>query len=345
MDVLLLGPIEARLDGRTIPLGAHKQRALLALLALHVNQPVSSERIVAGLWGEEPPHTAPKMVQNYVSQLRRLLPADGTAIVTRGGGYELRTPADAVDAARFERLIAEQRPREALALWRGDPLGDVIDEPFAAVEARRLEELRLRAMEQAVDADLADGRHAEALGRLEPLVAEHPLRERLQAQRMLALYRAGRQAEALEAYRAARHELVERMGVEPCVELRRLHDAILHQDAALAAPRRRRRPVARTRREPPPPAPRRARRRRPRAAAVAAVAVVCALLALGVARVARGHDRGAGIEVGAPAPRLAHARLAHAGFAQGLPAVTGAPARDVRVPILKAMLLEDARAR
>src|SRR4051812_35538813 len=201
MDVLLLGPIEARLDGRTIPLGAHRQRALLALLALHANTALSSDRIVEELWGEEPPVTAAKMVQLYVSHLRRLLPGDATAIITRGGGYELRLPEDAVDALRFERLIAEHRPREALELWRGEALGDLRDEPFAAMEGRRLEELRLRAVEQVIEEDLAAGRHADVLGGLELLVAQPPLRERLQSQRMLALYRAGRQAEALDAYR------------------------------------------------------------------------------------------------------------------------------------------------
>jgi DNA-binding SARP family transcriptional activator len=338
MDVLLLGPIEARLDGRTLPLGAHKQRALLALLALHANQPVSSQRLVAGLWGDEPPHTAPKMVQNYVSKLRRVLAEDGGAVIlTRGGGYELHLPDDAVDALRFERLVAQQRPREALALWRGDALGDVIGEPFAAVEARRLHDLRLHATEQALDQDLAEGRHDEALGELELLVAEHPLRERLQAQRMLALYRAGRQAEALDAYRAARHELVERMGVEPCQELRHLHDAILHQDAALAAPLRRRQVPAHAPRATA-PAVRAARRHARRPAVLAAAVVVFALLAFGLTRVAEGQEGRAMVE----------ARPAAVPPAPATPLVPGAPrlltaasGRVVRVRMLEGVVLLD----
>jgi DNA-binding SARP family transcriptional activator len=165
MDVLLLGPIEARLDGRTIPLGAHKQRALLALLALHANRPVSSERIIEGLWGEEPPPSAGKMVQLYVSRLRRALPGDGATIVTRDGGYELCLPDEAVDAARFGRLVAEDRPREALALWRGEALADVRTEPFADLEARRLDELRVHAVERAIEEDLG----ASVFARLRPL--------------------------------------------------------------------------------------------------------------------------------------------------------------------------------
>ena len=153
--------------------------------------------------------------------------------MTRGRGYELQLPDDDVDAVRFEHLLEERRAREALALWRGDPLADVADEPFAAAEIRRLEDLRLRAAEMAIDADLEAGRHAEVIAELEALVAQHPLRERLHSRRMLALYRSGRQSEALEAYRQARSALVEEIGVEPGAELRRLHDAILAQDPAL----------------------------------------------------------------------------------------------------------------
>jgi DNA-binding SARP family transcriptional activator len=218
-----------------------------------------------------------------VSRLRRAIAgADGVAIVTRGGGYELRLSEDAVDAVRFERLVTQRRSREALALWRGEPLGDVVHAPFAAVEARRLDDLRLQAFEQALDDDLAGGRHAEALGELELLVAEHPLHERLQAQRMLALYRAGRQAEALEAYRDARAALVEGLGVEPCPEMRELHAAILHQDAALAAP-----PRAGGRPPAAAPAPRARDHRRRSLLALAALAVV-ALLVLGFTHIPHG---------------------------------------------------------
>ena len=157
MDLQLLGPIEARLGDRTVVLGARKQRALLAMLGLEANRTVSADRLAEGLWGEEPPSSAPKMVQLYVSQLRRLLDGNGATIVTHGRDYELRLPADAVDVARFERLVDESRPREALALWRGEALADVADEPFAAAEIRRLDELRVHAHELAIEADLAPG--------------------------------------------------------------------------------------------------------------------------------------------------------------------------------------------
>jgi DNA-binding SARP family transcriptional activator len=236
MDLCLLGPTEARLGDRTLALGAHKQRALLAMLALHANRTVSTERLVEGLWGEEPPPSASKMVQHYVSQLRRVLQGEGAEIVTHGRGYELCLPRDDIDAARFERLVDEGRPREALGLWRGEALADVADHPFAEPEIRRLDELRRRAQELAVEAELASGCHGEVIGELEALVEEHPLSERLHGQRMLALYRAERQAEALDAYRQARAALVEEVGVEPGPELRRLHEAIFAQDPALDLP-------------------------------------------------------------------------------------------------------------
>jgi DNA-binding SARP family transcriptional activator len=172
------------LDGRLILLGAAKQRALLAMLALRPNERVSARRLIEGLWGEEPPASAPKMVQLYVSQLRKLLEGNGSKIVTRGGGYELRLPADAVDAVRFERLVTEAThadatssplAREALALWRGSPLDDISDEPFAILEIRRLEELRLRARELAIDAALAVGEHRAVIGELDVLVAERSI--------------------------------------------------------------------------------------------------------------------------------------------------------------------------
>jgi DNA-binding SARP family transcriptional activator len=240
MDIRLLGPIEASLDRGPARLGPRQQRAVLAMLALEVNRTVSTDRLIDGLWGERAPASAPKLVQLYVSQLRKLL-GEEAEIVTRGRCYELRLPSDRVDVARFERLVAgatdaddstASLAREALGLWRGAALTDVADEPFAAAEIRRLEELRLRATELAIDGDLAAGRHRELIGELEALVAHHPLSERLHAQRMLALYRSGRQAEALAAYRHARRLLVDEIGVEPGLELRRLHEAILRQDAA-----------------------------------------------------------------------------------------------------------------
>jgi DNA-binding SARP family transcriptional activator len=235
VDVRVLGPVEVSVEGRPIALGAGKQRALLAMLALQAGSTVSTDRLIDGLWGERPPATATKLVQVYVSQLRKALAAagNGSRIVTRGHGYLLRLGPEDVDARRFERLVAQGAGREALALWRGPALDDVADEPFAAAEARRLEELRLTAIELAIDTDLAAGRHREVVGELAALVVEEPLREKFHAQRMLALYRCGRQADALDAYRQARATLVDAIGVEPGPELRRLQEAILRQDAGL----------------------------------------------------------------------------------------------------------------
>jgi len=245
MQIRLLGLVEVSLDGRPVALGGSKQRALLALLALNVNAPVATDQLIEGLWGESAPPSAGKMVQLYVSQVRRLLAGGDGEIVTRGRGYELRLPADAVDAVRFERLVAEASGAddrasalagEALALWRGRPLDDIADQPFAGAEIRRLDEQWLRARELAIDGALAAGGHRKVLGELDELVAAHPLREGIHAQRMLALYRSGRQADALEAYRHARGVLVREAGVEPGPELRRLHAAILEQDPSLDVP-------------------------------------------------------------------------------------------------------------
>ncbi len=238
MEISLLGPVEVTVDGHEVAIGKGKPRALLAVLALHEGSTVSSDRLVEALWGEDPPPTAAKMVQLYVSQVRKALAAsrDGAEIITHGRGYELRLGDGDVDALRFEALVAGDMPREALALWRGAPLADVAGEPFADTEIRRLEELHLTALERAIERDLAAGRHREVLGELETLVARDPLREGLHAQRMLALYRSGRQAQALQAFRQARSALVEQIGVEPGPELRELHDAILRQDPELDLP-------------------------------------------------------------------------------------------------------------
>jgi WD40 repeat protein/DNA-binding SARP family transcriptional activator len=244
VQIRVLGHLEASVDDQPVALGGAKQRAVLAMLGLEANRTVSADRLVEGLWGEEPPTSAAKMVQNYVWRLRGALGHDGAQILTHGRGYELRIDADRVDACRLERLVAEaaraaetgesgNAARAALALFRGAPLADVADEPFASAEIRRLEELRLNAVELAIDADLAAGRHQEVVPEIDALLAENPLRERLHAQRMLALYRCGRQGEALEAFRDARATLVEQIGVEPAPELRRLHEAILRQDPSL----------------------------------------------------------------------------------------------------------------
>jgi DNA-binding SARP family transcriptional activator len=251
LEFRLLGPLEAVEDNRPLALGGARQRALLAVLLLHANQAVSSDRLIDELWGESPPATAGKIVQVYVSRLRKQL---GYArLLTRSRGYLLRVDAGELDLARFERLVAEAREedaaaagaklRAALELWRGPPLADLAYERFAQAETVRLEELRWAALELRIDADLAAGRAPELVGELEALIAAHPLRERLRAQLMLALYRCGRQAEALEAYRRARRDLAEGLGLEPGDELRRLERAILRHDPELApvdeAPRER----------------------------------------------------------------------------------------------------------
>ena len=219
------------------------------MLALRANRTVSADELIDGLWAERPPASAAKNVQFYVSQLRKALAADdcGASIVTHGGGYELQVPAGRGrrGALRAPGRGGAREPASAgangaasaaLELWRGAPLADVASEPFAPAEIRRLEELHLRALELAIDAELAAGRHDEVVARLEALIAEEPLRERLHAQRMLALYRAGRQSEALDAYRQAHRTLAEQIGVEPGPELQRLQEQILAQDPALDAP-------------------------------------------------------------------------------------------------------------
>ena len=211
MQIRLLGTVDVDLDDRPLKLAGPKQRAVLSMLALSANSTVSVERLIEGLWGEEPPPTAAKMIQQYVSQLRRLLGENGaTQIATHGRGYELQIDPAAVDALQFERLVASaangngargELAREALALWHGAPLAGMLEEPFAAAEVRRLEELHLAATELALEDDLDAGRHGEAIGRLRALVEEHPLRERLRALLMLALYRAGRQTMNASAHR------------------------------------------------------------------------------------------------------------------------------------------------
>ena len=234
----MLGPLEVRSDGRTIPIGSGKQRAVLAVLALEAGRVVPVDRLIDELWGDTPPPTATTALHVYVSKLRKAL-GEG-AIETRPPGYVLRCGPDELDLRRFERLTAEARGAEperaaallgeALSLWRGSALADV-DLPL---EAARLEELRLAAQEARIDADLARGSAAELVPELEALVAAHPLREPFRAQLMLALYGAGRQAEALDAYRQARAALVEQLGIEPSQRLQRLEQAILRQDASLS---------------------------------------------------------------------------------------------------------------
>jgi YVTN family beta-propeller protein len=257
----ILGSLEA-LDGeRAIPLGGGRQRGVLAILLIHRGKVVSVDRIVDLLWGERPPETAAKTIQVYVSRLRKEL-GEGL-LLTRGGGYVLELEPQQLDADRFERALSEAREelargdaaaardllRDALGLWRGPAFADFTYEAFARDEIDRLEELRLDAFEERVEADLALARHAELVSELETLVRENPTRERFRGQLMLALYRSGRQADALESYRQARRALDEELGLEPGPELRELERAILAQDPALAAPAPARRlPATRERR-------------------------------------------------------------------------------------------------
>jgi DNA-binding SARP family transcriptional activator len=234
MEFRILGPLEV-LDGdEQVPLGRGRQRALLALLLTRANQVLSLDRLVDELWGAAPPKAAANTVQYYVSRLRKALGSE--RILTRPSGYSISVEPGELDLARFEQLAAaggRDALREALALWRGPPLADFAFEPFAQPTIARLEELRLAALEQRVEADLAGGGQTELVAELEALVAEHPLRERFRVQLMLALYRAGRQAEALEAYQAARRALVDELGIEPSPALQELERSILRQEASL----------------------------------------------------------------------------------------------------------------
>jgi DNA-binding SARP family transcriptional activator len=234
MEFRILGPLEVAEDGGQLDLGGQKPRALLAILLLHANEVVSSDRLIDALWEEAPPETAHKALQVYVSGLRKILGKE--RLETKAPGYRLRVHEDELDLERFA-LLAEARPREALALWRGEPLAEFSYQRFAQAEIARLEELRLACLERRIEDDLEQGRHAALVSGLERLVSEHPLRERLRVQLILALYRSGRQAEALEAYQEARQTLTEELGIEPSQELRELQQRILRQDAALEVAR------------------------------------------------------------------------------------------------------------
>jgi DNA-binding SARP family transcriptional activator len=231
MEFRILGPLEVDSDGQALDLGGTKQRSLLAVLLLHANQVVSRDRLVEALWESDPPETAHKALQVHVSGLRKLLGKE--RLETRPPGYLLRVADDELDLGRFGRLREEGRLTEALALWRGPPLSDFAYDGFAQAEIARLEDQRLACLEERIDQELDAGRHGELTGELEALVAQHPLRERLRGQLMLALYRSGRQAEALEAYQQARATLVDELGIEPGRKLRELHQAILNQDQTL----------------------------------------------------------------------------------------------------------------
>jgi DNA-binding SARP family transcriptional activator/ABC-type branched-subunit amino acid transport system substrate-binding protein len=286
LEFRILGPLEARLDEEAVNLGGARQRGVLALLLVNAGTAVSSDRLIDELWGEDPPRDAGAALQAHISRLRKLLEPDHggepRVIVTTSAGYVIRVGPGELDLLRFEELVAAGRRqldageadaagkalREALALWRGRPLANLETEAFAQQPIRDLDELWLDGLEARIDADLRCGRHADLTRELAAVARRHPLRERLRAQLMLALYRSGRQAEALESYAELRRTLVEERGLEPGRELRELQEAILRQDPALDA-------SARTR-----PAVRSARRRRRWLAGLAGAGAAAAAIVL-----------------------------------------------------------------
>ncbi len=249
----ILGPLEVSRSGCAVPLGGPRQRAVLALLLLEANRVVSMDRLAEDIWDGHPPDGWATTLQTYVFHLRQALEPDrlrgaaGGVLVTRNRGYLLHVDHEDLDAARFQDGFTAGRTaldagrygeaaetlRQALGLWRSGVLADLADYAFTRPEAARLEELRLAALEARIDADLALGRHDTLTGELEQLTAEHPLRERLHGQLMLALYRCGRQAEALAAYRRARDLLASELGIDPGEPLQRLHASVLAHDPAL----------------------------------------------------------------------------------------------------------------
>jgi DNA-binding SARP family transcriptional activator len=248
MEFRVLGPLEAVQDGRFVELGPTKQKALLALLLLNPGRTVAVGRIVDELWGDDPPASARKAIQVYVSRLRKLLP-DGI-LQTRAPGYRLEVDHETVDLYGFERLRADaqvareqgrsadaaQQLRDALALWRGSALTEFEGEPFARLEGARLEELRMTTVEERIEADLELRRHADLVGELEVLAARHPMRERPLAALMLALYRTGRHADALAAFRERQRVLTDELGLEPSKALCQLQLRILRHDPLLEPP-------------------------------------------------------------------------------------------------------------
>jgi DNA-binding SARP family transcriptional activator len=278
MEFRLLGAFEIWDGGQPVEIAGAKRRALLALLVLRANEVVRSERLIDELWGEHPPGNAAAALQNHVSRLRKTLGAD--TIASREWGYVLRAAPEEIDLHRFEGLLAEaeqlaaseraSKLAEALALWRGPPLADLANESALQRDIGRLEELRLNTVERRIDADLEAGNHSGLVGELEALIAEHPLREHLRWQLILALYRADRQAEALEVYRETRRVLTEELGLEPSPALKELEQAILRHDPSLDAR------TSPARSEPPPETEQPRRRRIP-------ILPILALLALGLA--------------------------------------------------------------
>jgi DNA-binding SARP family transcriptional activator/streptogramin lyase len=253
MDFRILGPLEVLDEKHVLDVGGGKQRGVLALLLIHANEVVSSDRLIEGLWPEQHPPSAAKIVQSHISRLRKALAVSGNGVLaTRGNGYVLHVEPGQLDVDRFRALLdagrealaaddpdkAAEKLEQALALWRGPPLVDFAYDSFAQEEIVRLEDLHLAALEERIEADLALGRHDDVLQELNELVRRHPLRERLRGQLMLALYRAGRQADALEVYREGRRRLANDLGLEPSPFLQQLERAVLTHDPALEAPTR-----------------------------------------------------------------------------------------------------------
>jgi DNA-binding SARP family transcriptional activator len=255
VEFRVLGPVEATVNGAPLELGGPKERALLAVLLLHANHAVPAAYLIDQLWQDQPPMTAPNLLHGYVSRLRRMLrrseagTTPGGIVMTKGQGYLLKLEPGQLDLDRFERLVARARQAmaeaapqraaayltEALALWHGPALADIPRGPLVDAESARLEACRHAALEARIEADLACGRHSELVGELDALVAGYPTHERFRAQLMLALYRSGRQSEALRVYRDARAVLAEELGLEPGPDLQRLERAILTADPSLAA--------------------------------------------------------------------------------------------------------------
>jgi DNA-binding SARP family transcriptional activator len=251
VEYRILGPLEVVDEGGPVALGRLKERLVLAVLLLHANELVSRERLIDELWGASPPPTARKAINVYVSQLRKTLTRSGRdPIATADGGYRIAVGADRLDVEQLRQLLVRARERrtaggledaaellrDALAMWRGPTLAGLLFESHGRDEVAQLDELRLNTLMDRIDCDLALGRHADVLGELHVLVAEHPLRERIRAQQMVALYRADRQADALEAYAEARRTLVDDLGIEPSEALQRLQQAILRHDPSLETP-------------------------------------------------------------------------------------------------------------
>jgi DNA-binding SARP family transcriptional activator len=300
LEFRLLGPLEVRDGDRTLPVGGAKQRSVLAILLLHAGEAVSVDRLVDEVWGDSPPEDAGTALQQHISRLRKALEPH-SALATRSPGYVVEVSEGQLDLHRFEllrdegrRLLDAGRPeeaadalRQALALWRGRPLADLENEPFAAEAIARLDEAWIEAVELRIEADLALGRHSALAAELRTLVKRHPLRERLRGQLMLALYRAGRQAEALDVYADARRTFADELGLEPGPALRQLQEAVLKQDPSLELPTARPRP------------PRASVRPRTAAALLAAGLAITAGLVIIVR-----DDEGAGMQSAAPGGAL-----------------------------------------